>query len=256
MTKITGVTLNQPFNIPQALQTILIYLLEHDLVSEAELAAYVKTNGTTPITGLQDFQLGLKTDSVVESTTGAGIGLNNQFYALVGNGVTAAGTNQATATLLTKQWSMVDTVSVNTKGCVLPVGQPGMLMLVENVSANTFKLYPGASSKINGGTVNVAITVAVGQCLLMYQLSASAGWRAFNLPLSSVTSFAGGQATLVAGTATITVPNITTSAIILLQYVSGTLVGVVAPIAGTGTFDITSTTNTDTAVINWYVAKL
>jgi hypothetical protein len=66
----------------------------------------------------------------------------------VSNAVSAAGTTQATATLLTRPINNVTTVAANS-GVLLPSAYPGMRVLVRNATVTTLRVYPGTGAQIN-----------------------------------------------------------------------------------------------------------
>ncbi len=66
-----------------------------------------------------------------------------------------------------------------------------------------------------------------------------------------------GQATLIAGMATVSLTGISTTSIILISYTGlGMLTGTLSVASEPDYFTINSTSFTDTAVVNWYVAKM
>ncbi len=74
-------------------------------------------------------------------------------------GISAAGTNQATAYALTKQINKLSTVSAG-QGVVLPTGTVGMRITIANGAATTVNVYPAGSGTINGGSGGAAVTLA------------------------------------------------------------------------------------------------
>ena len=81
------------------------------------------------------------------------------FLAVSSNdGVIAAGTVQANATLLTNNINIATTVPVNS-GVKLPVAVAGYRIIIRNNTANTLRVYPNTGASINGGTSNVSVTL-------------------------------------------------------------------------------------------------
>ena len=78
--------------------------------------------------------------------------------------ISAAGTTQGTATLLSSEINRVTVVSTNT-GVKLPNAQGGLMIFVTNTSANALKVYPNTSDQINTLTVNIAFTHPAGATL-------------------------------------------------------------------------------------------
>lgn len=74
-------------------------------------------------------------------------------------GIVAAGSTQATATVLTADDNAVATTAAST-GVLLPIGEPGKTMTVFNGGANTLSIYPPLGGTINGGAANAAVTIA------------------------------------------------------------------------------------------------
>lgn len=74
------------------------------------------------------------------------------------NGISAAGTNQATATALgTTTYQRVTTAAAST-GVKLPAAVAGMRIVVFNKGANTLAVYPATGGIINDGAANAAFS--------------------------------------------------------------------------------------------------
>jgi hypothetical protein len=73
--------------------------------------------------------------------------------------ITAAGTIQTNATLLTDNINIVTTVPSNS-GVILPIAVAGYRIIVRNNSASTLRVYPNIGANINGGTSNVSVTLS------------------------------------------------------------------------------------------------
>jgi hypothetical protein len=76
----------------------------------------------------------------------------------VSNAVSAAGTTQATATLLTRPINNISTVGANS-GVILPSAYPGMRVLVRNATVTTVRIYPGTGAQINTLGANVQLNL-------------------------------------------------------------------------------------------------
>ncbi len=76
----------------------------------------------------------------------------------VNNAVSAAGTTQATATLLTRPINNVTTVAANS-GVILPSAYPGMRVMVRNATVTTLRVYPGTGAQINTLGTNVQLNL-------------------------------------------------------------------------------------------------
>lgn len=83
------------------------------------------------------------------------------FLRSVGNALTAAGTNRATALQLAKEVNNVTTAAAST-GVLLPVGVIGMRVTIFNGGANALQVYATASETIDGvaGATGVPLTNA------------------------------------------------------------------------------------------------
>lgn len=81
--------------------------------------------------------------------------------------ISAAGTTQATATLLKSAWAIVSIVA-NNSGVRLPPSANQPISGVLNNGSNVLTIYPATGEKINAGSVNAGIQVAPGKhCLLI-----------------------------------------------------------------------------------------
>lgn len=77
-------------------------------------------------------------------------------------GLTAAGSNQATALALSSVNNVVTTAAAST-GVVLPLVHAGDTITVVNLGANALSVYPPVAGKIQSGAANAAFSVAVGK---------------------------------------------------------------------------------------------
>jgi hypothetical protein len=82
----------------------------------------------------------------------------------VGTGISAAGSAQGNATVLTKEFNQVTTVSAG-QGVVLPTAVAGMAITITNTSANSLNVYPASSAAINSLSANAALSQAAGSTL-------------------------------------------------------------------------------------------
>jgi len=72
--------------------------------------------------------------------------------------VTAAGSTQATATVLTRPINNITTVPASS-GVVLPVATPGMRVMVRNATGTTVRVYPAGGAQINTLGANVQLSL-------------------------------------------------------------------------------------------------
>lgn len=87
------------------------------------------------------------------------------------NNLTATGTNQATALLISSDLCIFSTVDSGT-GCRLPVGAQQDEYAICNDGANALLIYPPLGGTIGGGAVNASISLAAGSSIkITYQSS-------------------------------------------------------------------------------------
>lgn len=99
-------------------------------------------------------------NSIVGGTTPANI------YNTFSSAVTASGVSQSTATALTSQYNRVTTAATGT-GVLLQVPiHSGLLVYVDNESANPILVYPQLSGQIDGGGANNPATIPSGGSVL------------------------------------------------------------------------------------------
>ena len=92
----------------------------------------------------------------------------------VATGITAAGSDQSTATPLTKEINTIDTVTVPAaQGVVLPTAVAGIVLIINNLSASSLKVYPAIGGTINNLGTNAAYPHAAGASLQYYAISAT-----------------------------------------------------------------------------------
>lgn len=89
----------------------------------------------------------------------------NLFATDVKTDVAGAGSNQAGATALTKYFNKVATATASSaEGVALPTAAANKVVIIQNGTTATVKVYPKASSgaTINGGTANASVDLAAG----------------------------------------------------------------------------------------------
>lgn len=103
--------------------------------------------------------------------------------ASVGNALTAAGTNRATALVIAKEINNITTATAST-GALLPVGVVGMRITVFNGGASAITVYANGSETIDGtaGATGVALTNAK-RCI--YEFTAANTWISAQLGVVS-----------------------------------------------------------------------
>jgi hypothetical protein len=123
-------------------------------VGNALVAGTVYTNAQPNITSV-----GTLTSLSVGNVT------SSQFmFRSVTTGISAFGSNQATATTLTKEINIVSTVTSG-QGVALPTAVAGMVLYVTNTSANSLLVYPASGGIINALSANAALTQGAGATL-------------------------------------------------------------------------------------------
>lgn len=88
----------------------------------------------------------------------------------VGVSISAAGTTQATATLLFSGINWITTAAANS-GVILYPGNPGTSQTVYNAGANAVKVYPPLAAQINGLAVNAGHLLATNTVCVYWNLS-------------------------------------------------------------------------------------
>jgi hypothetical protein len=78
----------------------------------------------------------------------------------VSQAVTAAGSTQATATLLIRPINNITTVAAST-GVIFPAAVPGMRIIVRNGGANILRIYPASGAQINTLGTNTGLQLEV-----------------------------------------------------------------------------------------------
>lgn len=95
----------------------------------------------------------------------------------VGTGITAAGTTQGTATVLTKEFNVVSTISAGVSdGVKLPTAIAGMLINIVNTSTANLKVYPDTGAAINALGTNISYTQVGPNVALQYMATSSTQW--------------------------------------------------------------------------------
>jgi len=118
----------------------------------------------------------LTTSGVVAATgnvTGGNLVATSYHIRSITTGISAAGSTQGTATALTKEINVVSTVSSGANGVVLPTAVAGMVLIVNNTSANTLNVYPATGGAVNSGSTNAAYSHVSGASIQYYATSST-----------------------------------------------------------------------------------
>ncbi len=108
------------------------------------------------------------------------VDLNRATNLLAVAAVTAAGSAIGDAAALSQGLNVV-TGADGTKGVLLPVAVPGMVVIVKGVTAGVLKVYPQTSSVINALSASAAISLATGAIPVTFVASTATQW--YTLPL-------------------------------------------------------------------------
>lgn len=94
-----------------------------------------------------------------------------------GTSVAAAGSDQSTATALTKTYSVVTSATASSaEGVKLPTATIGTVYNILNTTSVDVKVYPNTSGTINGASANAAKTLPAGASMTLVGVSTT-GWR-------------------------------------------------------------------------------
>lgn len=102
-------------------------------------------------------------------TTGS-LSVGGNYLRSVATGIGAAGTNQGTATSITKDINVISAVSAG-QGVILPAAVAGMVLIVNNTSGNTLNVYPASGGVINSLATNAAYSHTAGASLQYYAIN-------------------------------------------------------------------------------------
>ena len=113
---------------------------------------------------------------IKQKLTANGINYNasNVIAGIPKTGLTATGTNQATALALSLDDIQVINTAAAGTGVILPILTPGDSMKVSNQGANDLSLYPPSGQSINSLSTNTAITVPVTKTASIQMITTTA----------------------------------------------------------------------------------
>ena len=158
--------------------------------------------GTTTSNGIHFVVNSGAGDAGAISSSGAW-NFNSLQYSLTNASVSAAGTNQGTATVLTSTYNVVTTVASGA-GVELPVpASPGTSVSIVNKGANALLVYPNSGGAIDAASTNVAISVPVNG-IYTVRNSSTTQWYTFDPVLIGTANQI--TVTNTAGTTTISIP--------------------------------------------------
>jgi len=108
--------------------------------------------------------------TVIGNISGSNLNASGYVIRSTQTGISAAGTEQANATILTKEFNEVSTVNSG-QGIKLPASVAGMAIVITNTSANSLLVYPATSGVINSQVVNAAYTQIAGSTIQYIAMS-------------------------------------------------------------------------------------
>ena len=104
------------------------------------------------------------------NVNGANVVVTSYHIRSINGAVSAAGTVQGDATALIKEINVVSTVATGA-GVVLPTAVAGMVLIINNTSANTLNVYPASGGAVNSGSANAAYSHTSGASIQYYATS-------------------------------------------------------------------------------------
>jgi hypothetical protein len=132
------------------------------------LSGTLTTNAQPNVTSVGS----LSSLTVTGNISGANVSVVSYNIRSVGTGISANGSTQGTATVLTKEINVVSTVSAG-QGVQLPAAVAGLVIIVTNTSANTVNVYPPTGAAINAGSANAAYGHLAGASLQYFAVSST-----------------------------------------------------------------------------------
>lgn len=205
----------------------------------------ITNTGVTSIAGTANqITLSAATGSVTASIPTAfvapgSVQITTGLYLSTNAAVTAAGTNQGTATALTASYNVITTATAGT-GVVLPAPtSAGWEVFIVNKGANTVNIYPATGATIDSAGVNNPVTVPTGASITLVA-SSTTQWYT-----TSPVEVAGTGMSVTYGNGTITFAN-----------TGVTSVSLSLPSIFNVTTATVTTTGTLTAVLNTQTANL
>ena len=88
------------------------------------------------------------------------------------SGISAAGTTQGTATIISNQTNEFTTVAASSGG-ILPSPEQGEFIFIANTGANALNVYPATGHSINALAANAAFSLAVGKSAMFWAATAT-----------------------------------------------------------------------------------
>lgn len=213
-------------------------------VSGATGAVTITNNGVTSLSGTANqITASASTGSVTLSIPSAFIApgsvtVTTSLAKSLSPTVSAAGSNQGTATALTTDYNVVTTVDAS-QGVVLPTGTAGREVTIVNRGANALLVYPASGGSIDGAAANAAVTVPVNAEISFFA-STSSQWYTTDPIITAGTGISVTQ-----GNGLVTVANTGVTSVALSDASTSPIYAVSgSPVTTTGTLTITLQTQT------------
>jgi len=113
--------------------------------------------------------------SATGNISGANVIASSYNIRSVANGISAAGSTQGTAAVISREFNQVTNVDVGS-GIILPVATPGMEITVTNTNANSLNVYPASGAAIGTLPTNTAFNQSGNSSTMRYIAMTSTQW--------------------------------------------------------------------------------
>ena len=141
-------------------------------VASATTAGTVTTAAQPNITSVGT----LTSLSVTGNISGSNLIANSYTIRSVSPILSAAGSSQGTATILTKEINVVNTVVSGANGVQLPAASPGMTIYITNTTANTLNVYPASGAAIGTLSANAALAQSGNGATIQFIAPTTTQW--------------------------------------------------------------------------------
>lgn len=131
---------------------------------------------------------------------------NKTTYEPLNLGLTATGTTQLTALVLTAMHNVITTVTLTNYGVQLPVPLgPGLRCIIANQGANPLSVYPAIGGTIDQAAVNAPVFIPTGATAVYGSENSSSVWYTINpvitLGAGTTVTYGNGEASISVGNA-------------------------------------------------------
>ena len=142
-------------DLPNSISNVVNMNLSGNVSAAGNITATNIITGNSIVTGAN--AIVANTFSASGNITGANLITGNYIIRSVETNISAAGTDQASATSITKEINVVSSVSAG-QGVILPNIVPGMAITITNTNANSLLVYPSLGAQINSLGTNIGFT--------------------------------------------------------------------------------------------------